>query len=149
MNAKTEWALTEQMTLGLFTEDSEKDYVKKQYQKKLEQYTKAFHEAQNKADQSGMHYYKARIQEVQAKLKDLETSDADPAKQRRYKELLAKRDEAERRAHAAKTEAERKKWVDLMWKYNDELRWLGPEVTNPTRGPAPDGTGESWLPRRR
>lgn len=76
--------------------------------------------------------------------------DAQPSA--RYKELLKKRDEAEKKAREASArgdKTEQKKWTDLMWKYNDELKWLGPEVTNPTKGPAPDGSGESWLRRKK
>ena len=122
----------------------------KAYREQRERFSKQLKYYQNMANEAKMHYYKERLKEVESKIRALEANDAEPSA--KYKELLKKRDEAEKKAREASArgdKAEQKKWIDLMWKYNNELKWLGPEVTNPTKGPAPDGSGESWLRRKK
>ena len=73
MKNKT-WQTVENMVWGKFTADAgdpEKEYVRKSYLKKLDEYVKNYREAQNRADESKMHYYDERIKEVQKKLKEL------------------------------------------------------------------------------
>ena len=50
---------------------AEKEQVRKSYLRKLDEYVKGYRDAQNRADESKMHYYDERIKEVQKKLKEL------------------------------------------------------------------------------
>lgn len=73
---QTTWPIIDNMVWGQFKAGdadpaAEKEYVRKSYLKKLDEYKKNYREAQNKADESKMHYYDERIKEVQKKLKEL------------------------------------------------------------------------------
>lgn len=61
-----------------------------------------------------------------------------PANYKKWKGLIEKREKYEKLSREASAKGDKEKqqyYIDLMWKANNELRWIGPEVVDPSPDP--------------